>query len=89
MVRGKSLTDFTNLFSPHDFRKNDKKFWTIFWTEIQKANEVQVYGAKQIYVQLDNTLQSRHSRINETEFILRQKSMREKKWLKYLMNILQ
>ena len=30
MFDGKSLTDFTSLFSPHDFKKNDKIIKQIF-----------------------------------------------------------
>ena len=29
MLAGKKLTDYTNLFSPHNFKKNDDKFWLI------------------------------------------------------------
>ena len=30
MLDGKSLVDFTNLFSPHDFKKNDKVIKRLF-----------------------------------------------------------
>ena len=30
MLAGKKLTDFTNLFSPHDFKKNDDIIFVIF-----------------------------------------------------------
>ena len=30
MLKGKTLNDFTNLFSPNDFKKNDKKFLNFF-----------------------------------------------------------
>ena len=32
MFNGISLTDFTNLFSPHDFKKNDKIILKYFKT---------------------------------------------------------
>ena len=37
MLAGKKLTDFTNLFSPHDFKKNDNIF---FWQVFSKMNEI-------------------------------------------------
>ena len=33
MFDGKSLIDFTNLFSPHDFKKNDKIIGELFTNE--------------------------------------------------------
>ena len=30
MLKGKTLNDFTNLFSPNDFKKNDKNFLNFF-----------------------------------------------------------
>ena len=33
MVAGKKLTDFINLFSPYDFKKNDDKILTYFKDE--------------------------------------------------------
>ena len=41
MFKGKSLTDFTNLFSPHKFKKNFSK-WDM------SINEVHVCGMKKI-----------------------------------------
>ena len=32
MLKGKSLTDFTNLFSPNDFKKNDDIVLNYFLT---------------------------------------------------------
>ena len=33
MLAGKKLTDFTSLFSPHDFEKNDTKILSYFKDE--------------------------------------------------------
>ena len=33
MLDGKSLIDFTNLFSPHDFKKSDKVITKLFKNE--------------------------------------------------------
>ena len=33
MLRGKKLTDFTNLFSPHDCKKNDYTILSYFKNE--------------------------------------------------------
>ena len=33
ILAGKKLTDYTNLFSPHDFKKNDKIILSYFKTE--------------------------------------------------------
>ena len=33
MLAGKKLTDFTNLFSPYDFEKNDSIFLSYFQDE--------------------------------------------------------
>ena len=30
MLKGKSLTDYTNLFSPNDFKKNDNRILKYF-----------------------------------------------------------
>ena len=36
MLEGKSLTDFTNLFSPNNFLKNDDKILKYFMTNVSK-----------------------------------------------------
>ena len=36
MLKGKSLTDFTNLFSPSDFQKNDNIILNYFLTNLFK-----------------------------------------------------
>ena len=33
MLKGKKLFDYTNLFSPNDFKKNDQAFKRIFKNE--------------------------------------------------------
>ena len=39
MLAGKKLTDFTSLFSPYDFKKNDDIIWVILkMNEIDKTN---------------------------------------------------
>ena len=35
MLTGKKRVDFTNMFSPYDFEKNDSVFWVIL-----KVNEI-------------------------------------------------
>ena len=34
MLKGNNLTDFTNLFSPNDFKKNDDKILNYFLTNL-------------------------------------------------------
>ena len=39
MFNGKSLTDYTNLFSPNDFNENDNIMLKIFWFVRCKMSE--------------------------------------------------
>ena len=36
MLAGKALTDFTNLFSPNNFKKNDDIILNYFMTNVEK-----------------------------------------------------
>ena len=39
MLKGKTLLDYTNLFSPNDFKKNDKIIKRIFKNELFRINK--------------------------------------------------
>ena len=56
MFKIKSLTDFKNFFSSHNLEKNEKVILHHF---LEKKNinmsKLNLYGTKQIYVQLDNS----------------------------------
>ena len=39
MLSGKKLTDYANLFSPHDFKKNDDKIFSFFEDEWNLKNK--------------------------------------------------
>ena len=56
MFKIKSLTDFRNFFSSHNLEKNEKVILHHF---LEKKNinmsKLNLYGTKQIYVQLDNS----------------------------------
>ena len=51
MFKGKTLTDFANLFSSNDFEKNDKTILDYFWKYNVSINEAHAYAIKQIYPQ--------------------------------------
>ena len=38
MLQGKTLLDYTNLFSPNDFKKNDQNIKRIFKNEYYRIN---------------------------------------------------
>ena len=40
MLAGKKLTDHTNVFSPHDFKKNDKIILNYFMSNTHKYNGI-------------------------------------------------
>ena len=44
MLKEKSLLDYTNLFSPNDYEKNDKIIENIFlWTDFKKVRVTKIY----------------------------------------------
>ena len=51
MFKGKTLTDFANLFSSNDFEKNDETILDYFWKYNVSINEAHAYAIKQIYPQ--------------------------------------
>ena len=66
MLAGKTLTDFTNLFSPNDFKRNDdiilKYFsWLIF--KMAETNNVSMYP--NLTSNLSNDQKFRLSKIND------------------------
>ena len=44
MLKGKSLLDYTNLFSPNDYKKNKMIVWTV--ERIKKVNIQKLRGQK-------------------------------------------
>ena len=67
MFKGKTLIDFTNLFSRHNFRKNDEVILNDFLRKNINMNRLDVYHTKQIFHQSDITVQMRLSRNKEIE----------------------
>ena len=53
MLAGKKLTDFTSLFSPHDFEKNDSIILSYFqdewnrWNKLDWSNKISTKWSKQ------------------------------------------
>ena len=43
MLTGKTLTDFTNLFSPNNFKKDDEKLLKLFYDECLKWLKLIIY----------------------------------------------
>ena len=43
MLAGKKLTDFTNLFSPHDFKKNNDIILD-FFSKMNECNTIEAIG---------------------------------------------
>ena len=58
MLKDKSLIDFRNLLSPHNFKKNGEEF-DIYFSDFRGT-----------FLQLDNPLQFRLSKIKENEDFL-------------------
>ena len=82
MFDGKSLTDYTNLFSPNDFNKKDDiilKYFGLQDVKMSKANEIS---------ELKDLTKYRLDEINKMEIIYILKLKREKILLKKLVNIL-
>ena len=82
MFDGKSLTDYTNLFSPNDFNKKDDiilKYFGLQDVKMSKANEIS---------ELKDLTKYRLDEINKIEIIYILKLKREKILLKKLVNIL-
>ena len=48
MFDGKSLIDFTSLFSPHDFKKNDQIIKRIFKNEYLELTDINNYRLNEI-----------------------------------------
>ena len=45
MLAGKTLTDFTNLFSPNNFKRNDDIILKYFMTNVSKMAEHDIHEA--------------------------------------------
>ena len=67
MLAGKTLTDFTNLFSPNDFKRNDdiilKYFSRLIFKMTETNNNVSMYP--NLSPNLSDGLQFRLNKINE------------------------
>ena len=61
MLAGKKLTDYTNLFSPHDFKKNDNIILSCF--KMNKSNSIEAIDK----TNLTNQTKFRLSEIIEIE----------------------
>ena len=53
MLKGKTLTEFTNLFSPNNFAKNDDIILKYFTTNVLKMTECNSYEIHNIYPKLN------------------------------------
>ena len=70
MLKGKALTDFTNLFSPNNFDKYDDIIIKCFMTNVSKMTESNSLETYNIYLNLNaillnNQQQIRLTKINE------------------------
>ena len=62
-VTGKSLKDFSNLYSPYDLQKNYDTILDYHLKLVIKKNETHVHTVKQLYHQLDNALKFRLNKL--------------------------
>ena len=58
MLADKKLTDYTNLFSPHDFKKNDNI--TFFISKMNESNSIEA---------INETILSKQTKFRLTEII--------------------
>ena len=65
MLKRKTLTDFTNLFSPKYFKKNDDIIIKCFMTNIYKMVEFNSHETHNIYPNLNHKQQYRLNKFNE------------------------
>ena len=66
MLSGKILTDFTNLFAPNNFKKNDDIILKHFMNNVKKMVECNSYKKHNIYPNLPNDQQQfRLNKINK------------------------
>ena len=65
MRSGKTLTDFTNLFVPNNFKKNDDIILKYFMTNISKMVECNSHQTHNIYPNLNHQQHFRLKKINE------------------------
>ena len=71
MLKGKSLTDFTNLFSPNSFfLRNDDIILNYFMTIFLKKVECNSVKTHDIYPNLNDKQQFRLNKINEVLILL-------------------
>ena len=75
MFAGKTLTNFTNLFSPGNLKqkkkKQKKKWWynfQVFYDQCSKMVECNSIGTPDTYPNLNDQQQFRLNKINETEY---------------------
>ena len=67
LLKGTSLTDFTNLFWPPKFERNDKVILNYFLKLNISMNDPHAYDTKKMPLQLDNPLQFGLSRIKKIQ----------------------
>ena len=61
MLKGKALLDYTNLFSPNDFKKNDQIIKRIF----KKMNNISVANTSALHLELTDVNKYRLNEINK------------------------
>ena len=59
MLKGKTLLDYTNLFSPNDFKKNDRIIKRIFKNELTTVNKYRLDEINKIRDYLNNEIKER------------------------------
>ena len=92
MFNGKSLTDYTNLFSPNDFKKNDDlilKYFGLYDVKMSSSNLEVCKGNRANEIsELKDLTKYRLDEINKIKEYFNAKLKREKILLKKLVNTL-
>ena len=73
MLSGKTLTGFTNLFSPNNFKRNDDIILKYFMTNVSKMAEHDIHEAPNMYpnsnaIPLSDQQQFRLNKIREIKY---------------------
>ena len=65
ILAGKTLTDFTNLFLPNKYKRNDNIILKCFMTSFQNMIEYNSHETHNIYPNLNDQQQFKLNKINE------------------------
>ena len=85
LLDGTTLTDFTNLFSPNNFKKNDDIILNHFMLKMVECNFI---GTSNIYPNLNDQQQFRLNKINQIKdyFVaeIKERELKSKRLSKYI-----